>query len=37
MNLKLVGHIDVDADMIWIGDPCYVLQDSGENRLEDVL
>jgi hypothetical protein len=22
---ELVGHIDVDAGICWIGDPCYIL------------
>lgn len=31
-----VGTIDVDAGSIWIGDPCYVLQDKDKNRPADL-
>jgi hypothetical protein len=24
-ELTLIGHVSVDAGMVWIGDPCYVL------------
>jgi hypothetical protein len=29
----LAGHVDVDAGLIWIGDPCYVLGDDASSRV----
>lgn len=34
-DFKHVGSVDVDAGVIWIGDPCYILQDRNENRPKD--
>lgn len=34
-KFKLVGHIDVDAGSIWVGDGCYVLKDKNEPRPKD--
>lgn len=31
-----VSSLDVDAGAIWIGDPCYVIQDAGEARPKDL-
>lgn len=28
MNEVLVGHCGVDSGQVWIGDPCYVMDDS---------
>jgi len=28
-----VGSIDVDAGIIWVGDPCYVLGDEASSRV----
>lgn len=25
MEAKIIGHISVDAGIVWIGDPCYIL------------
>ncbi len=27
---KVVGHVDVDAGILWLGDPCYILPDKGK-------
>lgn len=32
---KLVGHVDVDAGLIWVGDPCYVMGDEASDRVTD--
>ena len=29
-----VGEVGVDADLIWIGDPCYIFD--GEERPKDI-
>lgn len=31
----LIGFIEVDAGMVWIGDPCYVMGDDAPNRVTD--
>ncbi|SCW95361.1 DUF4241 domain-containing protein [Ancylobacter rudongensis] len=31
-----MGHVDVDAGSIWIGDGCYVLKDADEKRPTDL-
>jgi hypothetical protein len=33
---ELVGHIGVDAGLCWIGDPCYILQDTSEGRPKSL-
>lgn len=33
-GLKLVGHIDVDAGLCWVGDPCYIVA-SKDLRWDD--
>lgn len=30
-----VGDIGVDAGLVWIGDPCYLQQDSPHNPIKD--
>ena len=30
-----VGDIGVDAGLVWIGDPCYIQDDSKHNPLKD--
>jgi len=32
----LVGEVSVDAGLIWIGDPCYVLHKNDNNRYESI-
>lgn len=34
-EVKKVGYVDVDAGMIWVGDPCYIIRDSDEERPKD--
>ncbi len=34
MTKKLLGHIGVDAGLIWIGDPCYILHKEGKEKAE---
>jgi hypothetical protein len=29
---ELAGHVGVDAGLIWIGDPCYILHDPNPSR-----
>jgi hypothetical protein len=29
---KLIGKIGVDAGMVWLGDPCYILPDDATER-----
>lgn len=31
MNWKKVGVIGVDAGLVWVGDPCYIIPNSEEN------
>lgn len=31
-----VSSVDVDAGLIWVGDPCYVLKDADEARPADL-
>jgi len=31
---KVIGHIGVDAGVVWIGDPCYILH---TDKLPDTL
>lgn len=31
----LAGHTDVDAGLIWVGDPCYVMGDDASSRVVD--
>lgn len=33
---KLVGHVDVDAGCIWVGDPCYVLHKEEDQKPKDI-
>lgn len=33
---KVIGHIGVDAGIIWIGDPCYILHKEKE-EIEPIL
>jgi len=35
-DFKEVGHLDVDAGSIWLGDGCYVLKDKDEARPKDL-
>jgi hypothetical protein len=28
-------YVGVDAGLIWIGDPCYIMGDEASNRVED--
>lgn len=35
-EMTLIGHIDVDAGIIWIGDPCYVMPDDASHRDETI-
>lgn len=32
---KQIGTVFVDAGLIWVGDPCYVLGDDASNRVKD--
>ena len=32
---ECIGTVGVDAGMIWIGDPCYVMGDDAGNRVRD--
>lgn len=36
---ELLGKIGVDAGIVWIGDPCYVLHKTGKEKkeLEEVI
>ena len=34
-NEKLVGHVCVDAGLMWFGDPCYVMGDNATHRWRD--
>lgn len=34
MTWKKVGDIGVDAGVVWIGDPCYLRDDSPNNPLK---
>lgn len=29
----LIGRVDVDAGLIWLGDPCYVMGDDASSRV----
>lgn len=29
----LAGHVGVDAGLMWIGDPCYVMGDGASHRV----
>jgi hypothetical protein len=29
----LAGYADVDAGLIWVGDPCYIMGDDASNRV----
>lgn len=29
---ETVGSVDVDAGILWIGDPCYILHRDGQDR-----
>lgn len=31
-----VGEIGVDAGLCWVGDPCYLLQDTGSGRPKEL-
>lgn len=31
-GFREVGSVDVDAGLIWVGAPCYVIRDSDETR-----
>lgn len=35
-NWQRVGHIDVDAGLCWVGDPCYILHAQGENAPTEI-
>lgn len=35
-NFVEVSSVDVDAGIIWVGDPCYVLKDANEQRPTDL-
>lgn len=35
VSRELVGHVDVDAGLVWVGDPCYVLGDDATHRVTD--
>lgn len=30
-----IGSVYVDAGLIWVGDPCYVMGDDASNRVKD--
>lgn len=32
---KQIGTVFVDAGLIWIGDPCYIMGDDATNRVTD--
>ena len=32
---KQIGTVFVDAGLIWVGDPCYVMGDDSTNRVTD--
>lgn len=32
---KQIGTVFVDAGLIWVGDPCYVMGDDASNRVTD--
>ncbi len=36
-NWKKAGEVGVDAGLIWVGDPCYVLGDDSTHRVTDWL
>lgn len=36
MERKLIGKIDVDSGLVWIGDPCYTLHKDEEERNETI-
>ena len=31
----LIGHVNVDAGLVWLGDPCYVLGDEASSRVRN--
>lgn len=33
-EVKLVGHIGVDAGLCWIGDPCYIIPEDSNQRSQ---
>jgi hypothetical protein len=35
-DLKLIGHIGVDAGLVWIGDPCYVIHKNEKDRYKSI-
>lgn len=35
-GFEYASSVDVDAGLIWVGDPCYVLKDKGEKRPKDL-
>ena len=30
---QLIGHMNVDAGLCWVGDPCYVMGDDASSRV----
>ncbi len=36
MEWKKLGTVDVDAGLIWIGDPCYILHKSDKEPVPDL-
>lgn len=34
---KKVGTVFVDAGLVWVGDPCYVMGDNATSRVTDWL
>lgn len=34
MSYELVGHVGVDAGLIWVGDPCYVVAQDSSHSFE---
>lgn len=33
---KLIGKFGVDAGLVWIGDPCYILHKEGDQKPQDI-
>lgn len=35
-TFEIAGHITVDAGLIWVGDPCYIIVDEDEPRPKEL-
>ena len=33
---RLVGHFGVDAGLVWIGDPCYILHKTDKEKPKEI-